>query len=741
MDLIYGEFVDNEIQDIDVLQDYSFDCVVGIGKNDVNDFECRVQEYNNKCKVDNVLYIEFSEYGGIIDRIEHDSKSGEIVYKGRTWHGVMNSHVIQGHKIYSGEVNAIIGEMIHDAGMDSLFVVDLVEFEDRNIEVGAFEVIYEKLYESIMRLLQRDDVGGKLICYYYSGKVHLGAVIGVDYSADEEFDTSRTPYRTGRTENTVNHLICLGKGDGDNRPVIHLFTNDISQDLEHREHIQPYTLRNNPLKDAHYILDKRNQIMFGKDEICEIFDSPNSEIITNYIPMDSRDDENDWTNPPYDWSTQYFTKYYEDGDIDENTGLPKKQLLKEMKRDEYHVRKTIPDDWNTNFADYYFWDENKTWDEDDENNYFKYKDGWNVVMKAKKGDYGAVKVARGTFSSVRARSESELTEANGGISWQTVNDKPTDWETKYNNYYIDDGMTGKTAVSARNYDRYSTDDTYDGVYQTRHVKADGSDITPLPSCPPDWNYHFSNYMTRNKNAIGEWVYTQVQGVEQQHFVKVTSSKAPARWSSEWGQYYRKVSYEKKYKDKYIKWNKGYYMTASDAMAIGKIKKQSKEKPYPKYEPKKYYLKIKDEDTPPVFNNAKTLKNGVFQKFSFSVAPIWDTSMYHYYRKILNTIPTFVPNTYYSIRKEVLQVPEWGIKTYYYAVQDRYRKLVEQGIEKLKTLNDKDTLDIDLELDSNYDVLDVMGLTDEVTGAPIHKPILRKIAKIKKDILSVSYETD
>lgn len=746
MDLIYGEFVNGNIEDINVLLDYSYDAVIGIGDKDVNDFECRVQAYNHKCAMDNVLYVEFTEYGGIIDRIESDRKTGEIIYKGRTWRGILNSYVVCKRKAYDGEINDIIAAIIHDIGMESLFVVDAIPQDERGIKVNYFEVAYEKAYDAIIRLLQRKDVNGKLICYYFDGKVHLGAVLGVDYSCDEEFDTSRIPYKVGRTDNTVNHLICLGQGDGANRAVIHLFTDDIQQDINHKYHVQPYTLVPHPAEDAEYILDMRNKKMFGKDERCAIYDAPNSEIVTNYKRFNSA---------PYDWSSQYFNKYYEDSEPDEGTGEIKKQKIKEVRRDIYTRQTAPPSDWNTNYGDYYYFDKDK-----DGTEYIKLN-GWDKVAKARETDKkyfrGYVNTGandgKGAFTNVKERPTSDLTEYNGGISWEEVTTvtPPDDWETKYRDYYTDSGSTGKAAVSGYSYDTYGAGDTYTGrAPYTAHTGA------ALTQPPPDWNKFYANYYTRNKNILNQWVYTAIEGIHHEHFEQVQAKNAPADWATTWGNYYVKITKDdikthKLGKDKYIKNKKAYYVTASEAIIIKKLSYISDKKKYPKYDKKKFWVKITDADTAPPFSDfydgAETRRGyGVYEKFSFTIAPLWDYPNTHYYKKILNQVPIFGEYTgdkkgVYKKEEDKRLVPDFSLRPYYYAVQDRLAKLVEKGLEELKRLNDLDTLEMSLELDNNYDILDTVGMSDDVTGITVYKPILRKIIKIKKDLLTVEYEVE
>ena len=81
-----------EREDIGVLQNYELDLAFG---SDENSFECVVDINNHCCGFGFFLYAEGTEYGGIIDSVEIKNSNQEIVYRGRTWHGVLNSKVLE----------------------------------------------------------------------------------------------------------------------------------------------------------------------------------------------------------------------------------------------------------------------------------------------------------------------------------------------------------------------------------------------------------------------------------------------------------------------------------------------------------------------------------------------------------------------------------------------------------------------------------------------------------------------
>ena len=88
MDLIY---TNADREDLGVLLDYEFDLAFGESEND---FECTIQSNAHCCTAGSYLYIEGTEYGGIVDNIQSKSDTKEVVYAGRTWHGILASKII-----------------------------------------------------------------------------------------------------------------------------------------------------------------------------------------------------------------------------------------------------------------------------------------------------------------------------------------------------------------------------------------------------------------------------------------------------------------------------------------------------------------------------------------------------------------------------------------------------------------------------------------------------------------------
>lgn len=218
MDLIY---TDANRADVGVLHDYAFDLAYGL---DENDFELALANNKHCCGAGCLVYIEGTEYGGIIDGIKTVTKDKSITYKGRTWHGMLGKKIIepdtgQDYLVLSGEANSVISSLLTRLGLNDLFTAS-AELSGLNINNYSMDR-YIDAYSGICKMLAK--VSGKLKFTFKQGKIELAAIPAVDYSKDEQFDSDQVELEIDKTYNAVNHLICLGKGDLKDRKVIHLY--------------------------------------------------------------------------------------------------------------------------------------------------------------------------------------------------------------------------------------------------------------------------------------------------------------------------------------------------------------------------------------------------------------------------------------------------------------------------------------------------------------------------------------
>ena len=221
MDLIY---TNPSREDVGVLHNYELDLAFG---SDENNLECVVSRNDHCCEFGSYLYIEGTEYGGIVDSIESKNSTTEVVYSGRTWHGILNSKVLQpdsgeAYLVLSGEANAVIASLLTRMGLSDLFEASSA---DSGLTIKNYKMNrYISGYDGILKMLK--TVGAKLLfCVQSSGKVLLSAVPVVDYTK-EELDSDLIDLDVKRTANTVNHLICLGQGNLAERTVVHLYADE-----------------------------------------------------------------------------------------------------------------------------------------------------------------------------------------------------------------------------------------------------------------------------------------------------------------------------------------------------------------------------------------------------------------------------------------------------------------------------------------------------------------------------------
>ena len=247
MDLIY---MNESKKDIDVLKDYTLDLAYG---SDENDFECKVNINNNVCKTGYYLYFEGEEYGGVIDSVGVDTDETTVTYSGRTWHGILESKVLQpdegeDYLIVSGEANEVLKLLIDRMGLSELFKVSTL---NSKIQISSYQMNrYIKGYTGIIKMLKAYNA--KLNMVFNRGFVELSASPLTDYSRDEQFDTDQISFTIKRNSKHINHVICLGRGDLKDRRVIHIYC-DLLGNIS------------------------GTQTLTGLDEMCEIYDNSNAE--------------------------------------------------------------------------------------------------------------------------------------------------------------------------------------------------------------------------------------------------------------------------------------------------------------------------------------------------------------------------------------------------------------------------------------------------------------------------------
>lgn len=219
---------DQNLKDIAPVMNAEIDIAIG----EENDYEVKIprDEWRSEYTFGNVFYIKDTEYGGIIGEVDTSTAEDTISLLGRTWRGMLDKKIIrpptgQDYKRASGELNAVLGELITEQ-FDDYFVVSQ---DDTGVSLTNYQFDrYCTLLSGINKMLK--SVGYRLKIRYVQqergqpGYVELSSAPIVDYSEQIELSQdSQLNFEFKNCRNGVNHLICLGKGELQERQVIDLY--------------------------------------------------------------------------------------------------------------------------------------------------------------------------------------------------------------------------------------------------------------------------------------------------------------------------------------------------------------------------------------------------------------------------------------------------------------------------------------------------------------------------------------
>ena len=222
---------DQNLKDIAPVMDSEIDIAIG----EENDYEIKIprDEWRSEYTFGNAFYIKDTEYGGVIGEVDTSTAEDTISLLGRTWRGMLDKKIIrpptgQDYKKVSGELNVVLGELITEQ-FDDYFVVSQ---DDTGVSLTNYQFDrYCTLLAGINKMLK--SVGYRLKIRYVQqergqpGYVELSAVPIVDYSEQIELSQdSQLNFTFKNCRNGVNHLICLGKGELQDRQVIDLYVQE-----------------------------------------------------------------------------------------------------------------------------------------------------------------------------------------------------------------------------------------------------------------------------------------------------------------------------------------------------------------------------------------------------------------------------------------------------------------------------------------------------------------------------------
>ena len=237
---------DTKLGNVREIEDFTLDVAFGA---DENALTLTVEEKSAPA-AGQLVYIDATEYGGVIDQVKRGSgrgSTGTVECKGRTWHGILAGRRLSpdsgsGYLTVNGKAGDVLTSLIARMGLESLFKAA----SDDSTVSYTFERFCDG-YSGLMALAKAN--GRKLSMRRMDGYIELSMPPIVDYA--NKVDSDLLDFTITSVHRCVNHLLCAGTGQLANRAIVHFYA-DENGNVSHK------------------------QTLFGIDEICALYDYSNA---------------------------------------------------------------------------------------------------------------------------------------------------------------------------------------------------------------------------------------------------------------------------------------------------------------------------------------------------------------------------------------------------------------------------------------------------------------------------------
>lgn len=736
MDLIYA---DETRKELGVVKNHTFDLAYG---SDENDFSLKMALDDYICKEGYFVYIDGTEYGGIIDTVKVDTEGDEVTYTGRTWHGILEKKILEpdageDYLYLDGELNAVLADILSRCGLFGLFSASQ---EDSGFSVRQYQAErYADAYSTIKKMFF--SVGAKLKIAFTTDKVVLSAAPYVDYSRYSELDSTQLYFTVEKCYKPANHLICMGQGNLSERAILHLFAdknkgiqqytkkNLVNSTLEYAEESGVIVKgRSDGTYDVSGTAATKVTVVLGEAELengiqytmsggiknvrLELLDNTGNSIQTDegsgatftssggahsiaIVIRKGVDCDDIIIRPMVETGSviHSYTSYHAQlGPIQDSDYILDKahQLFfgtdeitetydypsSELKEN-YRLLHICPDNWKKSYADCYQLTKDSKYEALE-----SWEDDVYTLQTAKPSDWAS----NYTDYFYKTSGKYENIEQASTAIYTAQKSEPSDWREKYESYFTRD----------------LKEDTED-EYEYNKVKSAETETYVLQtSKPKDWEDNFDNYFYYYTDGVG-YTYKKVDGDTEYLYVMQTTE--PTDWNEKWTSY--------------------YYREASN----GKMETLDNDAA-PAWEPNSYYTRYSNKVA------WKWEKGKYYTKVTTIHAPTWGAGLY--YTKTISHDLAWEAGKYYTKTVETF-IPEWKPGIYYEKVIDRFANLVEYGLKEFIDLMDRDALTVELDESESYDIGDVVGARENVSGIFMSKTISKKIVTITQDIITISHE--
>ena len=225
------QLTDKDGKQIRALLDISFDAELNDGERDFQ-ISIPLSKYDNRMQVGCRVFIKNTEIGGILGKIGSSTSTNTLTWTGYTWRGLLEKKIIippdgQDRYTVSGELNTVLRNLIEPMFSGVFLVPDI----DTGIMIDYEFDRFCTLLSGVTKMLK--SVGYRIEISYNEGEpngagwVEVSAVPIVDYSSQIELSQdSKINFSMSQKMNGVNHLVVGGKGDMQDRNVLHLYVQE-----------------------------------------------------------------------------------------------------------------------------------------------------------------------------------------------------------------------------------------------------------------------------------------------------------------------------------------------------------------------------------------------------------------------------------------------------------------------------------------------------------------------------------
>lgn len=238
---------DSALGNVRELADFTLDLAFGSDENAFS-LECDAAYAPEEGQF---VFIDGTEYGGVVDQASYEAgreATGSILCKGRTWHGILAGKRLlpdsgSGYLSVSGKAGEVLASLIERMGLSGLF--------SAASDDSALSFTFDRFTDGYSGLKAMAKANGRKVAMRRKGgKVEISLPPAVDYA--NKVDSDLLDFTLTSVHRCVNHLVCAGTGELENRAVVHFYA-DAAGNVSH------------------------TQSLFGVDEISALYDYSNAD--------------------------------------------------------------------------------------------------------------------------------------------------------------------------------------------------------------------------------------------------------------------------------------------------------------------------------------------------------------------------------------------------------------------------------------------------------------------------------